>query len=391
MPLLGLWVERPTVAVGTDVHATVVSPVPWCPPLPPLAAASDFTKFRRVPKVETRRGVEVLHPRFAVGPGGRLLALEARTYMLGVRGQVRELRRRVPFDLIHAHFTYPDGVVAVALGQRYRVPVVVTEHAPWLPWMDASPAVRKQAVAAAAQIAAHIAVSSSVRDTIVSLTGDAGRVRVVPNAVDEGLFRPAPAGERDPHEVLYVGMPRSASKGMDVLFDAMTHLFARHPTAHLTVVGGPVYRDGKPLIAELEARAARPPLAGRVTFTGPLSPPDVARRMARSGVLVLPSQLESFGAVLIEALACGTPVVSTRCGGPEDIVVGEVGRLVPVGDPPALADALATVIDHPGRYPADVLREYAVSRYGLRTVAAQLCEVYRDVLNRQGGEAASVG
>ncbi len=380
MPLLGLWVERPTVAVNHVVRTRVVAPVPWCPPLPPFEAAAELTKFRRVRSRETRHGIPVDHPRFAVGPGACLHAQEAQTYLLGTSGPIRKLRREFPFDLIHAHFGYPDGVVAVRLGRRYGVPVVVTEHAPWLPWMDAYPKVRRQAVAAAGGIAARIAVSRSVRDSIVAVTGDSNRLRVVPNAVDETLFRLRAPEERDPHKVLYVGMPRRASKGLHALLDAMARLFTTHRSAHLTVVGGPIYRDAKPLVAELRARSAVAPLAGRVTFTGPLEPPEVAHHMATSAVLVLASQLESFGVALIEALACGTPVVSTRCGGPEDIVVDDVGHLVPVGDSVALAEAVAAVLDDPARYPVDILREYAVSRYGMKTVGRQIREVYEDVL-----------
>jgi glycosyltransferase involved in cell wall biosynthesis len=286
-----------------------------------------------------------------------------------------------PFDLIHAHFSYPDGVVGVDLGERYGVPVVVTEHAPWL-WMDDYPSVRAKAVAAASRIGAHLAVSRSVRETILSVTGNSSRVRVVPNGVDETLFRPGPARDRDRNKLLYVGMPRAASKGLDVLMDAMALLFARRPSAHLTVVGGPVYRDAQALVAEIEARSTIPPLAGRVIFTGPLPPAEVARHMATSAALVLPSRLESFGAVLIEALACGTPVVATHCGGPEDIVVDEVGQLVPVGDPVALAEAVEGVIDDRDRYPVDTLRDYAISRFSWRTVGAQLLEIYREVLSR---------
>src|SRR5947209_4282596 len=125
MPLLGLWVERPTVAVNRDVRTVVVSPVPWCPPLPSIGPVSELTRFRQVPTSDARSGIKVRHPRFAVGLGSRFHNLEARAYMLGVRGTVRDLYRDFPFDLIHAHFSYPDGVVATQLGQQYGVPVVV--------------------------------------------------------------------------------------------------------------------------------------------------------------------------------------------------------------------------------------------------------------------------
>ena len=74
-----------------------------------------------------------------------------------------ELWQEAPFDLIHAHFTYPDGVVAARLAEQFGVPFVVTEHAPWRPWMDEYPRVRRQAVQAASRAAWVLAVSESVR------------------------------------------------------------------------------------------------------------------------------------------------------------------------------------------------------------------------------------
>ena len=93
-------------------------------------------------------------------------------------------------------------------------------------------------------------------------------------------------------------------------------------------------------------------------------------------MVVLPSRAESFGAVLVEALASGTPVVATRCGGPEDIVADEVGRLVPSDAPEALADALAAVLDQAEAFPPERLREYALSRFGLERVVDRTYELY---------------
>jgi hypothetical protein len=93
---------------------------------------------------------------------------------------VHRLRRDFPFDVIHAHVTYPDGVVAVLLGYLYGIPVIITEQATWLPWMHQQRLVRRQALWAARGCNAHIAVSQAVRDHISKITGDPEKVRVIP-------------------------------------------------------------------------------------------------------------------------------------------------------------------------------------------------------------------
>src|SRR5207249_2955415 len=130
-----------------------------------LPALAYYARFRQVSRSRRDDGVEVLHPRFLSGPGYSLHNLEALTYALAAVPAVHSLRRRFPFDLIHAHFGYPDGVVACALGRKHGVPVVITEHAPWVPWMERYPLVRAQAAWAARTCSAHVAVSQYLRDS----------------------------------------------------------------------------------------------------------------------------------------------------------------------------------------------------------------------------------
>ena len=98
--------------------------------------------------------------------------------------------------------------------------------------------------------------------------------------------------------------------------------------------------------------------------------------MAESAVVVLPSRAESFDAVLVEALACGTLVVATRCGGPEDIVEDGAGELVAVEDPDVLADALTWVLAEPERYDRVSLRRYAIERFDWDGIVDRVHDVY---------------
>jgi glycosyltransferase involved in cell wall biosynthesis len=377
-PTFGLWTEQPTVRLAQRCDMRVVSPVPWCPPLPPLARLEQYARFRRVPVRDRRHGVEIAHPRFFVGPGTSLYALEARAYAAGIRRPVEHLRKNFPFDLVHAHFIYPEGVVAHGLARRYGVPFVVTEHAPWTGWLD-RPFVARQSVPAARASAAMMPVSTSVLDSIRAYAGESVSARVVPVGVDTKLFGPGEEAARQRDQILFVGWI-NFNKGIDVLLAAMARLAARDSPGRLLLVGGGFYRDTLVQEQKLREQAAALGLGDRVTFLGRQPPAEVARLMAESAVVVLPSRAESFGAVLVEGLACGTPVVATRCGGPEDIVTDAVGKLVPVGDPEALATALAVVLAEPDRYDPSLLRAYAVENFDWDPIVDRVHDVYLEAV-----------
>lgn len=378
LPSLGLWVERPTVLLSRRHEVEVVAAVPWCPPAPAVGPLRQYTRFRRIPRHERRDGVPVHRPRFVAGPGRTLYAVESRAQELALRRTVLRLHAEAPFDLVHAHMAYPEGAVAHRLARRLGVPFVITEHAPWTDEWFASGAVRREALAAAGAASALLPVSTSVRDTIVSYIGDTDRMHVVPVGVDADTFALGPVSSRVPDQVLYVGWLNFV-KGVDVLLQAMKLIAELGDPGRLLLVGGAYYRNTRLQEERLRTLAAELDLGDRVQFLGRLPQGEVARLMGESAVVVLPSRAESFGAVLVEALACGTPVVATRCGGPEDIVTPAVGRLVPVDDASALASALADVLDSRSRFEPDELRRYALARFEWPVIVNRVLDVYADI------------
>jgi teichuronic acid biosynthesis glycosyltransferase TuaC len=162
----------------------------------------------------------------------------------------------------------------------------------------------------------------------------------------------------------------------------MAILRDRDEPARLLLVGGAHYRDTRIQAERLRKLADELRLGERVSFLGVRPPQEVAALMHESAVVVLPSRAESFGSVLIEALACGTPVVATSCGGPEDIVNPSVGRLIPYGDPELLAGALTAVLADGERYDPAELSAYALERFGTRTIAERYHRLYLDAVER---------
>ena len=302
LPMMGLWVEQPTRLLAETCDVRVISPVPWCPPLPAVGPLSQYVRFRKIPRRELRSGVKVLHPRFVSGPGRSLYAFDARTQALGMRRHVERLRDTFPFDLIHAHMIYPEGVVAHELSEQYGVPFVVSEHAPWSETWFREARVRREALSAGHAAASLLAVSTYVRDTMAAFGVDDERVHVVPVGVDGDMFRPGEPEARHRDQVLYVGWI-NYTKGIDVLLRALKLLDDRRTPGRLLLVGGAAYRHTRLQEAQLRGLADSLDLGDRVTFVGRKSHAEVARLMAESAVVVLPSRDESLGALLVEALA----------------------------------------------------------------------------------------
>jgi glycosyltransferase involved in cell wall biosynthesis len=119
-------------------------------------------------------------------------------------------------------------------------------------------------------------------------------------------------------------------------------------------------------------------LSDRVRFLGEVTPADVAALMRNSAVLVVPSRRETFSLVTAEALASGTPVVATRCGGPEEILTDDYGQLTDVDDPAALAIAIGSVLTR--TFDLAQLRQYAVERFGTAAAAERLGRLYEQVI-----------
>jgi glycosyltransferase involved in cell wall biosynthesis len=381
IPRRGLWAEGMVRHSQDKWDSCVVAPVPHCPPIPFLG--ENYSRFRRVPGRAQTGTADVFHPRALTPPGGRFRRLEGDLLLACVEKQVESLARRFQFEVIHAHFTYPEGWVSARLGERLGIPVVITEHSSWRSWSDREPTILRRARWAVEHCAAHVSVGTALHDEIREIVGDRAPLSVIPCGVDETIFAPPPPDVvRRPHQLLFVGAVR-AVKGLDVLLKALAILRGQGRKETLTVIGDSFFSAYVKARREAEAMARDLGLGEAVTFLGGMDPTDVARAMQQSAVLVSPSHRETLGLVLIEALACGTPVVATLSGGPADIVTADVGRLIPVGDPKAMAEAIAEVVDANAKFPVDRLRAHALSKFNWTHVTDSYLQLYLRILGKQ--------
>ncbi|HEY7574516.1 MAG TPA: glycosyltransferase [Thermoanaerobaculia bacterium] len=376
-PRSGLWALGGARALQEHADLRVVAPVPRVPPVPVWGL---WKALRAVPRERSEGGLLIYHPRQFVGLGQSLYEFEGETYLRTVRNLLRRLRADWVPDALHAHFVYPDGYAAARLSEELGIPFFITEHAFWSPGMDAHPRIRDEAVSCARRAARVVAVSEALRRSIVDCAGNPGNVVVIPNGVDVSVFSRDGAPEtRDSLSLLYVGW-LTYHKGLDLLVRAMPSILRERPDAQLTVVGESLFRTQRRQEREIRALAERLGAAPRIRFAGGKSPAEVARAMNAAAVVVVPSRRESFGTVIVEAMACGRPVVATESGGPKDLITPEAGLLVPPEDPEALASAVVDVARNLDRYDPERIRARAVECYSWPVVAEKIASLYAEAL-----------
>jgi len=334
-PRHGAFVEerlRHLLATG-EARSRVVAPVPWFP----FSAArfGRYSTLARVPPREHRGGLEIVHPRYAAIP--KLgMTLAPALMSLGVERTLREIvRGGYDFDLLDAHYFYPDGVTAAAIARRLGKPVVITARGTDINLIPRHLWPRKQIQWAARNCAAIITVCQALKDSLVELGVPEDHVTVLRNGVDLDHFRPLDRTEArrrlglDGRVLLSVGL-LIERKGHHVAVEALPCL----PGVHLLIVG-----EGE-LESRLKALARARGVADRVTFVGRVSREDLPSYYNAADALVLASDREGMANVLLESLACGTPVIATPAWGtPEVVRSPAAGVLMARRDAAALVEA----------------------------------------------------
>ena len=347
------------------VEASVIAPVPWFP--------GWYRQEAQAAASESVDGIEVRHPRFLNIPRVGL-RLQPRLIAAAV---LRDLEasgwRRRSFDLIDAHYLYPDAVAAAHVARALGLPLVASARGSDVNLLGTMAWPRACIVKTANRAAAVIAVSNALASAMKSLGVADDRIVVLRNGVDAQLFRPEARDESrarlglatDARVVVAVGN-LVTEKGLDLLLNAVAPL----ADVQVLLVGeGPCART-------LDALAARR-LPGRLRRLATMPQSELRYVYSAADVLALPSLREGWPNVLLEALACGTPVVAAAVGGVPEIVCGPIaGTLVTTRSEAVWTDAIAAALrDRP---PALDVRAAALA-FAWDDVIARQCELYEQV------------
>jgi glycosyltransferase involved in cell wall biosynthesis len=360
-PGLGLFVRSRLEHVARSAEVKVVAPLPILDYSNPQR---KVYRQRQFPPVRWDGDVEIFHPRWLYPPLGTPLnvaCLFARLFPLLLR-----LRRTWPFDLIDAHFCYPEGVTAALLASVFHVPFTITLRGSETIF-DAY-RFRRLAMRCALRCAAGIiAVSEDLRRFAISRGAAPGHIFTIPNGIDGGLFRPRDRAEMRRAHGLPLGRKLIVSagelieaKGHHLVIQALPALLASGIDAELVIAGGTA-RGGPRFEESLRRLVKDSGLVDRVTFAGWVGRQGLAELLAAADLFCLASYTEGWPNVVHEALACGAPVVATRVGGiPEMIPSERFGILIPPRDQDALEHALTSALQK--QWDADAISDWGRDR-----------------------------
>lgn len=367
-PIHGIFVEtrlRELLKSG-EVETKVVAPVPWFPF--PSKRFGEYGKFAATPKFENLHGVDVYHPRYLLPP---IIGMNIAPHFLA-RAALPTIKKIIrdgfDFDLIDAHYYYPDGVAAGIIASQLGKPFVVTARGTDLNLIPEYRYPRQLILKTADAASASIGVCKALMDSLAELGAEKNKLMVFRNGVDLENFKPEDRsvarkklGLSSNRILLSVGH-LVERKGHHIAIQALPLL----PKDVLLVIAG-----SGPENRNLQSLAQKLGLQQRVLFTGQLANQDLKWWYSAADALVLCSSREGWANVLLEAMACATPVIATNIWGTPEVVSNtNAGLLMVERSASALAHSFETLfLNYPAR---EAVRKHAEKFSWQETTKAQL-------------------
>ncbi len=365
------------VASGA-VQAEVIAPVPW---LPSWLRYPSAGRLDLVPRIREHRGMRVHHPRYVVVPKIGMTLTPHTLYFTLKHTLEALLAEGKRFDLIDAHYFYPDGVAAVRLARHFGIPVAVTARGTDINLIPQHAIPRRMIRDAAAHADGLITVCQALKDSLVELGTAPERVTVLRNGVDLELFRPM---DREMARAA-LALTRRTLASVGWLIERKGNHHAISALAALADTDLLIVGEGEERSA-LERLAAKEGVADRVRFLGRIDQARLPEIYNAVDALVLASSREGWANVLLEAMACGTPVVASAVWGtPEVVAAPEAGVLMKTLDAQGVAEGVTRLF---AAYPdRAATRRYAEGFSWDATTQGQI-DLFRQILARQPKSSA---
>ncbi|WP_390895561.1 glycosyltransferase [Stieleria tagensis] len=298
-------------------------------------------------------GMTVYRPRYVLPPkvGGYF---HPQLIDLAIAKQVDQIRQAYPFDLIDAHWVYPAGAWSAKLAKRYGVPVVMTGRGEDMIKFPDLPLIGNQIRRALKFATGCIGVSQEISEQMIANGAAMERTCTIANGIDGQKFHPKIRSTCRQDCGLPVDVPIAISvgdrlelKGFHLVAEAMSLVRKRFPEALYIIVGGPG-RFGRDYTSEIQSRIDQFALGANVRMVGPKPHGDLIDWYNAADLYVMMSSREGSPNVVLESLACGTPVIGNAVGGVQDELSDCLaGRLIHDRTPEAVAEAMIAEFESP--------------------------------------------
>ena len=295
----------------------------------------------------------------------------------GYRSLVKVNRRNLEqaflfndINIIHAHSVYPGGIIASILSKEFNIPFIITEHMGMR-----NPALLKKGkpldriVDAYNEARKIIAVSDFLKIKLEA--HNIKNIIVIPNLVNEDVFNIQ--NEQSGKFIFFTLCHMLEIKGIDILLHAIQRMKGVSNSVEFWIGGsGPMLNQYKSLAESLK-------VSSKIKWLGHINPEESPGYFQICNVFVLPSKYETFGVVYAEAIACGKPVIASRCGGPESIVNDINGVLIKSESVEELSEAMTKMIDNSHNYSSKEIRKDFLSKFSRVKVVNQIAEIYNNI------------
>ncbi len=279
-------------------------------------------------------------------------------------------------DLIHVHVPFKAGIIALAFARKYNIPFIVSEHSSlYLKEARDNFYTRdfyfryytEQTFKKAALVTNVSKAIGEVLKQIFILKD----VRIIPNVVDTKYFYFRPKEKKQIFRWMHVSTMYPL-KNVDSIIQTFSNI-SKHRNDWELILVGPIYNEYVQLVEQLN-------LQSKIKFVGEINYEGVAQQMQQADALVMFSKHENFPCVIIEALCCGLPVVSSNVGGVSEAVSNSNGILVEANNTNELQNAIISIMNDINNYNSEQIAKEASSKYNYQTVAGQFVSLYKEVL-----------
>ncbi|HRS05616.1 MAG TPA: glycosyltransferase [Candidatus Ratteibacteria bacterium] len=303
-------------------------------------------------------------------------------YIIAARIGFKTIKKRFGKpDIVHANIIEPAGKIAIILKFLHKIPFLITEHSssflPACGKYKRTQTLQKFFTKLVVKNAeAVITVSSALKNAMLSL-GLKNQYFVVPNVVEVNTTSTIHRLKTRKKKILHISLILERSKNITGILKSLYNVIhnRKRDDFELHIIG-----EGKDT-EKIKNLSIQLNLYNRyVFFEGMKHPEDVYQYLQEADFLITNSNYETFSVVTAEALACGIPVIATKCGGPEDFVTEETGILIEPGNEKQLGDAIIYMLDNSDKYEKRKLMEYANKRFNSFTVGRQFYEIYEKIL-----------